>query len=113
MPKPTKVDENVQGRSATGRGLVVTVCLPEATLADVERWAVSQVDQPARSQAICRLVEVGLTIGATQKPSLPGVADRAKELAGTAIDKMSDDSATDADQASRKRRLLKRPNEFL
>jgi hypothetical protein len=34
--------------------------LPEAVLASVERWAMSQKDQPPRSQAIRRLVELGL-----------------------------------------------------
>jgi metal-responsive CopG/Arc/MetJ family transcriptional regulator len=38
----------------------VTIRLPEAILASVERWAMSQEDQPPRSQAIRRLVEIGL-----------------------------------------------------
>src|ERR687892_694709 len=38
----------------------VTIRLPEAVLASVEHWATSQKDQPPRSQAIRRLVEIGL-----------------------------------------------------
>jgi hypothetical protein len=49
-----------RGRPATGRDPAVTIRLPEDVLASVEHWAMSQKDQPPRSQAIRRLVELGL-----------------------------------------------------
>ena len=52
-----------------------------------------------------------MTIGAKQKPANPLASCRAKELAGGSIDSMSGESTTDADQAVRKQRLLKGPNE--
>lgn len=57
------------------------------------------------------MVELGLTVK-HKRMQAPAGAIRAKELAATAIDKMSDGGATADDQASRKRRLLKGPEEF-
>jgi hypothetical protein len=37
-----------------------TIKIPEAVLAKAEHWAMAQEDQPPRSQAIRRLVEIGL-----------------------------------------------------
>jgi hypothetical protein len=60
MKKSITVHQKPRGRPATGRDPAVTIRLPEAVLASVEHWAVSQKDQPPRSQAIRRLVELGL-----------------------------------------------------
>ena len=79
----------------------------------IEDWAAKQDDQPGRSEAIRRLVELGLTVkpkarsrgGEQQK-------ERAREMAGKALDRMSDTTAPADAQAGRKRRLLKGPEEF-
>lgn len=77
----------------------------------IDHWRDQQGDELSRPEAIRRLVEIGLTA-----KRLRGHSDeqkqRAREMAGKAIDKMSDDSAQAEDQASRKRRLLKGPEEF-
>jgi hypothetical protein len=57
-------------------------------------------------------VGLGLTLKQNRKQAPAAGAARAKELAAKAIDKMSDDGASADDQASRKRRLLKGPEEF-
>jgi len=76
-------------------------------MAEVDSWATANdVD---RSDAICRLVEAGLL--AMVKPTQVN-ATRAKELAGTVIDNLADAAASAGDQASRKSRLLKGPEEF-
>jgi len=51
-----KVEENAR------RGWLFwcTIKIPEAVLAKVEHWAMAPEDQPPRSQAIRRLVEIGL-----------------------------------------------------
>jgi hypothetical protein len=91
----------------------VTIRLPEAVLASVEHWAMSQKDQPPRSQAIRRLVELGLTVQAAKgRATTKGQKLRASEMAGKAIDKMTDTTAAPDDQATRKRRRLKGPEEF-
>ena len=77
----------------------------------VEAWARKQDDEPNRSEAIRQLIEIGLTVKTTGKRN-PTQKARAKELAGGAIDKLTDAKAAPDDQASRKRRLLKGPEEF-
>ena len=77
----------------------------------VEAWARKQNDEPNRSEAIRQLIEIGLTVKTTGKRN-PTQKARAKELAGGAIDKLTDAKATLDDQASRKTRLLKGPEEF-
>jgi hypothetical protein len=89
--------------------------LPEAVLASVEHWAMSQKDQPPRSQAIRRLVELGLTVkakAAKGRAITESQKVRASEMAGKTIDKMADTTAAPDDQATRKRGLLKGPEEF-
>ncbi|WP_420965442.1 hypothetical protein [Bradyrhizobium sp. B120] len=85
----------------------------------IEAWAAHQVDVPGRSEAIRRLVELGLTV--PTKPLLGEREDqqgredpkqRARELASKAIDKVTDPTASPDDQASRKRKLIKGPEEF-
>src|SRR5206468_4314038 len=95
-----------------------------------------QSDKPSRSEAIRRLVELGLTVktkarSTGRRPSaaliadlatetidsLPAKADRhrrtrAKELAAGAIEKMADPTATPEKRDQRRRRLTKGPAEF-
>ena len=62
MVKSIKVHQKKRGRPATGRDPAVTVRLPQAVLDGIESWAARQEDQPARSPAIRRLVELGLKV---------------------------------------------------
>jgi hypothetical protein len=80
--------------------------------AKLDAWAAQQPDQPGRSEAIRRLVELGLTVKTKGHQSKEGQKKRAREMAGTAIDDMTDTAASPDDQASRKRRLLKGAEEF-
>ena len=50
------------GRPATGFDPVRTVRISDAAIARVDSWASRQSDQPGRSEAIRRLVELGLTL---------------------------------------------------
>ena len=77
----------------------------------VETWARKQSDGPNRSEAIRQLIEIGLTVKTIGKRN-PNQKARAKELAGGAIDKLTDMKAAPEHQASRKTRLLKGPEEF-
>jgi hypothetical protein len=47
-----------------------------------------------------------------QASARPKRAAKAREMAGQAVDRLSDPSATDEERQGRKRRLLKRPKEF-
>ncbi|KRR22277.1 hypothetical protein CQ13_29760 [Bradyrhizobium retamae] len=84
-----------------------------ATRAAIVRWAENQPDMPSLSEAIRRLVELGLA-SATKAPARRSEksATKAKELAANAIDRLRDSSARPEEQANRKRRLLKGPEEF-
>ncbi len=52
------------GRPATGRDPVRTFRLSDQFMANMDAWAASQDDAPGRSEAIRRLVELGLKIKA-------------------------------------------------
>jgi hypothetical protein len=76
----------------------------------IDEWRRKQDDVPTRPEAIRRLVELGLTMKATQIN--PGRSERASAAAGKQLDQLADKSASAEEQATRKRRLLKGPEEF-
>jgi hypothetical protein len=81
--------------------------------AEIVRWAEKQPDMPSLSEAIRRLVELGLSVKASARPvSRPGPLLRAAELAAKAINKMGDRSADPDERARRRSRLTKAPEEF-
>ena len=80
---------------------------------EVDKWAGSQPDTPTRSEAIRRLVELGLKLKTPARPvSKPGRRLRAQELAAKAIEKIIDPSAPPEERAQRRRRFTKGPPEF-
>jgi metal-responsive CopG/Arc/MetJ family transcriptional regulator len=61
MPKPiAALPRKKRGRPATGRDPVTAIRLPEDLRVRVEAWAAQLSDTPSRSEAIRRLVEMGL-----------------------------------------------------
>ena len=80
--------------------------------AEIVRWAEKQPDMPSLSEAIRRLVELGLTVKTKPQQASAARAARAKELAGQAIDKIADPAAHPEEHAQRRRRLTKGPEEF-
>ena len=105
LPKPNK-----GGRPATGRDPVTAIRLSEEFRAAVDKWAAKQDDKPPRSEAIRRLVELGLTMKSKQAPVER--ATRARELAAKAIEKISDPSASQEERTQRRRRITRGPQEF-
>jgi hypothetical protein len=95
--------------TATGEPVLVRVQPDLAKFLD--DWRRKQEDLPGRPEAIRRLVELGLTVKVTRKKSAIQ-RRRANEMAASQIDNMTDKAAAEGDQASRKRRLLKGPEEF-
>lgn len=96
---------------APGKGTLIGLRLEPEMLARVDRWAARQKDGPSRLEAIRRLLELGLGVGAraavrTEK------ARKAAELASQEIDRLADLSTTDEERQRRKGRLLKGPREF-
>jgi hypothetical protein len=76
----------------------------------IDAWAEKQTGQPGRSEAIRRLVEIGLDGGKPARRRSAKSAERAKQLAAKTIDRLMGTASEEA--ASRKRRLLKGPEEF-
>jgi hypothetical protein len=112
MKKATRVKQKVMGRPRTGTTPLMGFRADPVIRASIVRWAENQPDMPTLSEAIRRLVELGLTVKTRPKQSTPARAERAKALAGKVIDSFSADGDDVEETASRKRRLLKGPEEF-
>ena len=100
------------GFPATGRAPVTAIRLSEEFRAAVDKWAAKQDDKPPRSEAIRRLVELGLTVKTKSKQAPVERATRARELAAKAIEKISDPSASQEERTQRRRRITRGPQEF-
>ena len=101
-----------RGRPATGRDPFVGIRLPATLIESIQAWS-EKNDAASRSEAIRRLVELGLEVKTTTRPvSKSGRRLRAKELATTAIEKIMNPSASSEERAQRTRRLTKGPTEF-
>jgi hypothetical protein len=98
-------------RRATGRAQVTAVRTSPELRATIDGWASRQPDKPARSEAMRRLVELGLGMQHKESRSSRAAA-KASDMAGQQIDRLFDPSASDAERQERKRRLLKGPKEF-
>jgi hypothetical protein len=112
IPKSRGGSRPGAGRPATGKDPVRAIRLSDEFLEKVDGWAAKQADEPARSEAIRRLVELGLTVKTRPKQPAPARAERAKALAGKVIDSFATGAVDVEETASRKRRLLKGPEEF-
>lgn len=55
-----KVIPRKRGRPGTGKDPMLTFRAPPAFTAEVEAWAKRQPDNPSRSEALRRLVEIAL-----------------------------------------------------
>jgi hypothetical protein len=55
-----QVTPKKRGRPATGKDPLVSTRMPSDLIANIEAWAAAQEDEPGRSEAIRRLVEIGL-----------------------------------------------------
>jgi len=113
MKKTISAKQKSAGRPATGITPMIGFRADPVIRAAIVRWAEKQPDMPTLSEAIRRLVELGLAV------RTPGIAVtklgrrlRARELATKAIEKMIDPAAPPEERAQRRRRLTKGPTEF-
>jgi Arc/MetJ-type ribon-helix-helix transcriptional regulator len=81
-------------------------------LKTVDEWRRKQKDRPSRAEAIRRLVERGLANQSPARQLSKGAKRKAAKMAGQEIDRIGDQTATRAERARRKRRLIKGPREF-
>jgi len=108
MKKEILAKQKSRGRPATGITPMMGFRADPEIRAEIARWAEYQSDNPSLSEAIRRLVELGLTAKTKARTKNEGQKRRARET----IDEMADTTANQEDQASRKRRLIKGPEEF-
>jgi hypothetical protein len=66
MSKSITVKQKKRGRPATGHDPIVGLRVPEALIAEVDKWAQAQQPPLLRSEAMRRLIERGL--GKAKKP---------------------------------------------
>jgi len=104
------VEQKIRGRPRTGITPLMGFRADPVIRAAIVKWAEYQPDTPSLSEAIRRLVELGLTV--KLKSVLSERAARASELAAKAIDKIGDPTADPEEHAQRRRRLTKGPEEF-
>jgi hypothetical protein len=97
-------------KRSSATGTLVGVRLQADELKAIDTWARKQDPPITRPYAIRRLVEIGLA-GKFAAPSQQTRA-KAKKFAAEQIDRMGNSTATAEEQASRKQRLLKGPEEF-
>ena len=107
MAKKRKMRARGRPRT-TETGTLVGVRVHKHFLARMDHWRARQEDKPSRADAIQRLAEWGLGRAERARPA----RDRSADMAGKTIDRLTDPSVSAEDQAKRKRRLLKGPEEF-
>jgi hypothetical protein len=61
-PSNKVIPKRRPGRPATGNDAVRAIRLSDEFIAKVDQWAAKQDDAPGRSEAIRRLVEIGLKV---------------------------------------------------
>jgi hypothetical protein len=85
----------------------------EPMMSAIDQWRSKQKPIPNVSEAIRRLIELGLANASPSRPPSRKAAAKSSELAGEQIDRLQQDKAGTAQELeSRKRRLLKGPSEF-
>ena len=80
--------------------------------AQIEGWRAQQRPIPSEPEAIRRLVEIGLGSVKVARAQKRSDSPTARDLAAVQIDRLADSGAPAEEQASRKRHLLKGPEEF-
>lgn len=105
-----KKESNRPVRRLTGIDVVSAVKMSEQLTAAVDAWA--ETHETHRSDAIRRLVEIGLALSdAAKSPTEPDSAE-IKQLAIQQIDQMLDPSLSEQERERRIRRLTEGPPEF-
>jgi hypothetical protein len=91
MAKSILAKQKWPGRPATGQTPMVGVRATDELRVAIERWAKLQPDTPKLSEAVRRLVEMGIAVGAKQ-PAIARsekTAAKAKDLAAKQIDRLA------------------------
>jgi hypothetical protein len=85
--------------------------MPPSLIKSIDGWAAKNTDG-SRSEAIRRLVELGLVGSDPAKNTSRKAAAKASEMAGQRIDELANPAMPEEERRARKRRLIKGPHEF-
>jgi hypothetical protein len=97
----------------TGTGMTIGVRMLDDRIATLDAWIARQKEPDlSRPEAIRRLVEIGLGSVKVARAQKRSDSPTARDLAAVQIDRLADSGAPAEEQASRKRHLLKGPEEF-
>jgi hypothetical protein len=110
MSKSISVKRKKAGRPATGTEPLYGVRIADPLMKQIMDWAKAQ--GATRSEAIRRLVEIGLGSAKVARGQKRSDSPTARDLAAVQIDRLTDPAAPADEQAHRKRHLLKGPEEF-
>jgi hypothetical protein len=113
VPDPPKKRPDQPIRHPTSaRDAVSAVKMSEKLTAEIDAWA--EAHDMARSDAICQLVMLGLSIGPTEvaPAAAPGAPVELEDLAAKQIGRLLDPSLPAAERERRIRRLIEGPPEF-
>ena len=112
MGKSTREITKSRKKRAAVTGDPVLVRVQPDMAKQLDDWRRKQEDLPGRPEAIRRLIELGLAVPSKARKQSRSGADRAKELATGAVEKMIDPSVPSEERSQRRRRLTKGPSEF-
>ena len=112
MKKSINDNQKRRGRPATGTAPLVGVRMTLEFQKPIKAWAKSQDDRPTMAEAVRRLVAIGLGSVKVSRAQKRSDSPTARDLAAVQIDRLADSGAPAEEQASRKRHLLKGPEEF-
>jgi hypothetical protein len=109
MKKSISVNKKPIGRPKKKGGVypVSAVRLPPQISAGVDAWAAKQSDKPVRSEAIRRLVELGLTVKTKARPTGRLSAALVSDLAAEAIDSLGPTAKAPAQPVGKPGRRLR------
>src|ERR1700692_1212521 len=114
MAKSISASAKRRGRPVTtGTGMTIGVRMLDDRIATLDAWIARQKEPDlSRPEAIRRLVEIGLGSVKVARAQKRSDSPTARDLAAVQIDRLADSGAPPEEQASRKRHLLKGPEEF-
>ena len=111
MAESAKDNKTGPKRAGAADAPVSALRFPAELTQKIDDWAARKAIG-TRAEAIARLVELGLSVKRPHGKRSESQRARAKDMAGSVIDGMTDASAGPEDNATRKRRLLRGPEEF-
>ena len=106
------VVQKKRGRPATGHDASTSIRLSEEQRVRIDAWAATQPDNPPRSTAIRRLIDLGLSHLPKRGHLSHAARAHAFAMAAQIVDHLNDSSAPEEERQKRKRKLIHGPREF-